>query len=195
MNDYKQHIRRAGEMMAAVSLIMATCTGCGSSRQQLRASVELQAREIRQQATTAVTATARIEEEELRAEPIAGDTAELRLSESALLALPDGAEYRARGKRTAVSLRRDGTTLTVRATADSVARQRSWHRIRDQTETRARADSAASATSRERAEQSEERQSRSGRSWLEVAAAPLGLLLGFLALEWLRERKRRKENQ
>ena len=179
----------------AAAMLMTTGTGCGSSRQQLRASVELQAREIRQQATTTVTTTERIEEEDLRAEPIAGDTAELRLSESALLALPDGAEYRARGKRTAVSLRREGTTLTVRATADSVARQRAWRRIRDQTETRARADSAATAMRRQREEQREERRSRSGRSWLEVAAAPLGLLLGFLALEWLRERKRRKENQ
>lgn len=194
MNYYKRHIRRAGALMAA-AMLMTTGTGCGSSRQQLRASVELQAREIRQQATTTVTTTERIEEEDLRAEPIAGDTAELRLSESALLALPDGAEYRARGKRTAVSLRREGTTLTVRATADSVARQRAWRRIRDQTETRARADSAATATSGQRTEQREERRSRSGRSWLEVAAAPLGLLLGFLALEWLRERKRRKENQ
>ena len=194
MNYYKRHIRRAGALMAA-AMLMTTGTGCGSSRQQLRASVELQAREIRQQATTTVTTTERIEEEDLRAEPIAGDTAELRLSESALLALPDGAEYRARGKRTAVSLRREGTTLTVRATADSVARQRAWRRIRDQTETRARADSAATAMRRQREEQREERRSRSGRSWLEVAAAPLGLLLGFLALEWLRERKRRKENQ
>lgn len=192
MNHYKRHIRRAGALMAA-AMLMTTGTGCNSSRQQLRAIAEQQAEESRQLATTAVRRTARIEEEELRAEPIAGDTAELRLSEAALLTLPDGAEYRVRGKRTEVSLRREGTTLTVRATADSVARQRAWRRIRDQTETTTRADSASYGTSRQRAEQSEERRSRNWRSWLAIAAgAAAG---GFLALEWLRERKRRKENQ
>ena len=195
MNNYKRHIRRAGGLMAAAMLmgLMVGGTGCCSSRQQFRAIAEQQAEESRQLATTAVRTTERIEEEELRSEPMAGDTAELRLSESALLALPDGAEYRVRGKRTEVSLRREGTTLTVRATADSVARQRAWRRIRDQTETTTRADSASYGTSRQRAWELEERRSRSGRIWLAIAAgAAAG---GFLALDWLRERKRRKENQ
>ena len=194
MNNYKRHIRRAGGLMAAAMLmgLMVGGTGCSSSRQQFRAIAEQQAEESRQLATTAVRMTARIEEEELRSEPMAGDTAELRLSEVELLTLPEGAEYRVRGKRTEVSLRREGTTLTVTATADSVARQRTWRRIRDETET-TRADSASTATSRQRAWELEERRSRSRRNWAAIATAAAAA--GFLALEWLRERKRRKENQ
>lgn len=191
MSSYKERVGIPAAIILTLGF-MATVSGCSTSREQRRTVTERQAVGLRLGAATEVATLDRSETEEVRIEPIAGDTAELWLSEGALLTLPEGAEYRRRGARVEVSVRREGGALRVEATADSVGRRTERRRIRDQTETRARADSVASTRIIRSEDQSEEIRGRSGRSGTLVTALA-GALGALLLAEWLRERRRKKK--
>lgn len=143
---------------------------------------------------TATTATIeRTEYEEILSEPIAGDTAGLQLTDEMLVVLPEGAEYRSRGKRVEVSVRRKGSDLIVEARADSGAIGLTSRRTVEQTASRSRADSASITASERSSEQVEEHRRENGRNRTLIIAIAIGLAT-LLIKEHFRDRKRKNNN-
>ena len=119
--------RRSMRLIVA-SIIMSVLflTGCASKKHQLEVHEELK------QALTKDVKMDSVTEESLTVtmEPVAAESATMAIPINVIEKLPEGAEYRKRSGRIAVSARRKGFDLSIEAQADSMPRLREEHKCR-----------------------------------------------------------------